>query len=280
MIERTNTWRALPRRGWTSCALAVAGAGALTAPARAQTPVPASAPAAAPSAPPTVDEAKLLFGKWIETQQIVARERKDWQLQKDVLANRLEVVDKEVAVHEQKLADSKGAVAKLAKDREELQAQNTSLAAVTTQLATEVAALEQDVRRLHKQAPPHVQEKTAPLVQRIPADAATTKITVAERFQNVLGVLNELNKANQEIAVTFEVRDLGSGRKAEVRVLYLGLAQAWYVSSGGEAGVGVPGPDGWVWTPDPSIGNRVRHALEIRAGSEKPSFVPLPVRIR
>jgi hypothetical protein len=45
-----------------------------------------------------------------------------------------------------------------------------------------------------------------PLFNRIPVDPANTRVSVAERFQNVLGILNEVNKVNSEMSINFEAR--------------------------------------------------------------------------
>jgi hypothetical protein len=104
-------------------------------------------------------------------------------------------------------------------------------------------------------------------------------VSIAERFQNVLGILNDLNKANNETTVNFEVRNLSDGKPSEVRVLYIGLAQAYYLSAQDEAGIGRPGPDGWVWEPANAIADRIRLALDVIASKQKPAFVALPVKI-
>jgi hypothetical protein len=111
-------------------------------------------------------------------------------------------------------------------------------------------------------------------------DPSHARASVAERFQNVLGILNELNKANTEINVNYEVRALADGKPSEVRVLYVGLAQAYYVSAGGEAGVGSPTENGWDWKASPAIANDVLIALDILQGKHTPAFVPLPIQIR
>ena len=99
------------------------------------------------------------------------------------------------------------------------------------------------------------------------------------RSQNILGILNELNKANSEITVSYEVRKMADGTTSEVQVIYLGLAQAYYLSPRGEAGVGRPGDDGWQWTPAPQAADAILRALEIVQGKQSPEFVPLPLTI-
>jgi hypothetical protein len=76
------------------------------------------------------------------------------------------------------------------------------------------------------------------------------------------------------------VHTLADGKPAEVRAVYVGLAQAYYVSASGESGVGHPTPDGWKWEPSKAVGNDLLVALEILQGKHSPAFVSLPVSIQ
>lgn len=229
---------------------------------------------------PTLEETRLTLSKWIETQQIISKERNEWQQGREVLLGRLELVRKEVATLEEKIQQSQAAVAEGAKKRDELQAQNDAVKATGAQLAAAVDAMESGTRTLFKSLPDPVVTKLQPLYQRIPDEAAKSRVSVAERYQNVLGILNELNKAATEIAVAFETRTQPDGRTIEVQTIYVGLAQAYYVSPQGDAGIGRPSPEGWKWTADKSIAGAVLTALEVVQGKQTPQFVPLPVRIQ
>jgi hypothetical protein len=147
-------------------------------------------------------------------------------------------------------------------------------------LSEAVTGMEGEVRALFKSLPEPVQEKLQLLYRRIPEDPANTRVSAAERFQNVLGILSELNKANNEIAVSYEVRTLADGKLSEVKAIYVGLAQAYYVSARGEAGIGRPSADGWKWRPSDAVANDVLTVLEIIQGKQTPAFVPLPVTIQ
>jgi hypothetical protein len=229
---------------------------------------------------PTLEDTRVLMGKWIETQQIISKERTDWQQGKEILTSRLELVKKEIGTLDEKIAAAKTAVDATETQKNELLLEKGKLDDQTAQLAAAVTEMEAQVRTLAKSLPDPVRTKLQPLYQRIPEDPATTKITVAERFQNVLGILNEVNKANNEIAVEYEVRELEAGKTSEVRVIYAGLGQAWYVSAGGDAGIGRPTADGWKWEPSKVIAGDVSLALEILQGKHSPAFVPLPVKIQ
>jgi hypothetical protein len=231
-------------------------------------------------APPTLQETRLVMGKWIETQQIISKERNEWSQGKEILTNRLDLVRQEITGLAGKIKEAEANVAATQAKRDELLAQEDALKATGTQLSDAVTAMENEVRRLFKSLPAPVQEKLQPLRQRIPDDPANTRASVAERFQNVLGILNELNKANNELTVSYEVRDLTSGKPSEVRALYVGLAQAFYVSARGESGIGRPTAEGWTWEPSQAVSNDVLTALDIVQGKQTPAFVPLPVKLQ
>jgi FtsZ-binding cell division protein ZapB len=232
------------------------------------------------TAQPTLEETRLRMEKWIETQQIISKERKDWQQGKDILTGRLELVKKEVVSIDEKTKQAQSSVAETEKKRNDLIAENDQLKAAGTQLAENIKSIEGEIRRIYKQLPEPIQTKLQPLYQRIPEDPNKTRVSVAERFQNVLGILNEVNKANNEISVSYEVHNLADGKPSEVKVIYVGLAQAYYVSARGEAGIGHPATDGWKWEPSKESARDILIALEILQGKQTPAFVPLPVKIK
>ena len=231
-------------------------------------------------APPTLEETRLTMDKWIETQQIISRERKDWQQGKEILLGRLELIKKEIATLEEKTGQAEAGVTEASKKRSDLVAENDQLKAANTLLTEAVTGMEGEVRLLFKALPEPVQAKLQPLYQRIPEDTAKTRVSAAERFQNVLGILNELNKTNNEITVSYEVHHLADGKPSEVRAMYVGLAQAYYVSARGEGGIGRPTGDGWKWEPTKAVASEVLMALEILDGKRTPDFVHLPVKIQ
>ena len=59
----------------------------------------------------SLEETRLKMGKWIETQQIISKERKDWQQGKEILLGRLELVKQEVATLEEKIKQAQASVA-------------------------------------------------------------------------------------------------------------------------------------------------------------------------
>ena len=229
---------------------------------------------------PTLEETRLTMGKWIETQQIISKERRDWQQGKEVLLGRLDLVRQEVAALEEKIRAAEAGAADVDAKRAELLAENQGLLDMSGRLTEAVTDLERRIPPLFAVTPEPARPQLEILYQRIPEDAATTRVSVAERYQNVLGILSMLGKANNEITTGYEVRKLGDGSSVEVQSLYVGLAQAYYVSAHGEAGAGHPTPQGWQWEPSKAIAGDVLKSLEILQGKQTPAFVSLPVKLQ
>jgi hypothetical protein len=71
--------------------------------------------------------------------------------------------------------------------------------------------LEVGVKGLYPRCPSRSRTRSAAARSHPERPPTTTRISAAERFQNVLGILNELNKANNEITVDYEVHTLSDG---------------------------------------------------------------------
>jgi len=229
---------------------------------------------------PTLEASRLSMSKWIETQQIISKERNDWQQGKEILNSRLELARREASSLDQSIREAQGRIADTEQKRDELLAESAKLDALTAQLAEAVEAMENELRRLHPCLPSPVQQKIQPLYERMPADeAGKARVSVAERFQNVLGILTEVTKASADITVDFEVRTLSDGKPSEVKAIYVGLTSAYYVNANGEAGIGQPSASGWKWEPSKLISDDVSRAFDILQGTHTPAFVPLPVKL-
>jgi hypothetical protein len=225
-------------------------------------------------------ETRLSMEKWLETEQILSRERKDWQQEREILLGRLELLRHEVGLLEESLAEARAKKLESERKKGELTVRNQELTGIGERLAAVVTGTESEVERLLVAMPDPIRLRLEPLSSRIVDDPVLKRISVAERYQNVLGILNELNKANNEINVVYEVHTLEDGRPSEVQVIYVGLAQAYFVSAGGAAGIGRPSATGWQWQSSRTAAGDILTALEILQGKHSPAFVPLPVQIQ
>ena len=105
------------------------------------------------AAKPSLEETRLTLSKWIETQQIISKERNDWQQGKEILQSRIELVGKEVGVLNEKITQSQAAVVESNTKRDQLIAENDLLKSSTAQLANAVTVMEEQVKKLSKLMP-------------------------------------------------------------------------------------------------------------------------------
>jgi hypothetical protein len=243
--------------------------------------VVAFASAAEPVGRAQIDGVRDTMGKWVETRRVISKERQEWVLGREMLDERIKLVEREIASLREKIdqartnideADTKRA--ELTEDNDRLKSAGAWLTDVTTDLEARTAAL-------NRQLPDPIRERIKPLSQRLPDDPNETKLSLSQRFQNVIGILNEINKFNRGIEVTSEVRTLADGSVAEVTALYVGLGQAYYTGANRTvAGVGRPGQDGWVWQPSGDAAAAVADAVAILKNEQVASFVPLPITVQ
>jgi hypothetical protein len=229
----------------------------------------------------TLESTRSTLAKWVETQQIISREREDWKLGKEVLEQRTEALRSEIASLEQRIDETRRSVNDADRKRREMIAESDALKATSASLVEALVSFEAGTKQLLLRLPDLVRDRVRPLSQRLPEHPERTALSLGERFQNVIGIINEVNKFNQNITVTRELRALPDGSKAEVEALYIGLGQAYYVTPDGEvAGSGRPTAEGWQWTRADELAPRVAQAISILQNEKVPAYVPVPVDIR
>jgi uncharacterized small protein (DUF1192 family) len=228
-----------------------------------------------------LDRSRTTLQKWVETEQVISREKRDWQMAREVLEQRIALLRGEIESLEQKVAESEAGLSEASGKRAEMAAESRELEAAVTSLAETIGRIEAKTKRLVSLLPAPLADRVAPLSRRLPADSSSTKLGLAERFQNVIGVLNEVNKFNYDVHVVNERRTLADGRSAEVRSLYLGLGQAYYVTGdGAHAGVGVPGEDGWQWREADEFAAQISRAIAMLENQDVPDYVSVPVQVQ
>ncbi|NUP94590.1 MAG: DUF3450 family protein [Planctomycetaceae bacterium] len=253
--------------------LACGGIGALA--------LAAAAGAAAQQGPEGLDEARGALERWVETRKVITQEERDWTLGKELLTDRIALVQREIDGLKGRIGEAQGSIQEADRKRDELVAQNEKLKEASGKLAALVASLEARTLALLARSPEPIAERVKPLSQRLPKAGETTKASLSERFQNVVGILNELNKFQREVTVTSEVRQLTDGTSAEVTVLYIGVSCAFYASADGRAaGLGNSTATGWEWQPANERAADILKAIAVFRNESVAEFVQLPLRVQ
>jgi len=228
-----------------------------------------------------VDGVRATLEKWVESRKVISLEQRDWALGKEMLDERIELLQQEIGLLQLKTAEAQESLNDADRKRADRVEENETLKETSVLLAETVLTLEKKTKGLTRRLPDPIRTRIKPLSQRMPDDAGETKLSLAERFQNVVGILNEVNKFNREITLTSEVRSLPDGTSAEVTALYVGIGQAYYAGANGQiAGVGRPSPEGWTWTSNNDDAAQIIDAIAILKNEQVAMFVQLPVEIK
>lgn len=226
-----------------------------------------------------LDITKETLSKWVETRRLISEEKEKWELEREMLGDRIDLVRTEKDSLTKKIHETQSLITDADKKREDLVKENDALKSASATLANRIFTLERGVLALLPALPDPVQDRLKPLSQRIPK-TEETDLSLSERYQNMIGILNELNKGANEITVVSEVRKLEGGSTVEVQTLYIGYACAYYCSNKGDvAGTGHPTSKGWKWQPDNSIARQVADSIAILKNEKVAEFVPLPVHV-
>lgn len=233
------------------------------------------------AAPDILNGARSTLEQWVQTRQLISKTRSDWQADKELLEQSIRMFERELQSLNDQLAGVSTNRTRADEERDAALGQQRELNAALDSARALAESLEQRVRALAPAFPPSLAEKVQPLLNRVPADSATTKAGPVERLQTIVALLNEVDKFNAAVTVVSEVRKNPAGAEVQVETIYVGLAQAYFVDKAGQyAGVGVPTPQGWQWTERSELVEPVRKAIAVYKNAAPAAFVALPVRIQ
>ncbi len=229
-----------------------------------------------------VTDSKSALGKWVETQKVISKEKRDFELTKEMLSERIKLLEREIQELEAKIITSKDSISDADTKRFQIVKDNNEYNNNFTVLKNIVVRLEDRVRDIIMKLPENVDSHIKPLSQRLPDPENTPKkLSLSERFQNVIGILNEIDKFNREISLVSEVRNLPDGESVEVTTVYIGLGQAYFVNATGDvAGIGNVTESGWQWNEKDEIAGAVSEIIAILKNEKVASYVKLPVDIK
>jgi seryl-tRNA synthetase len=228
-----------------------------------------------------IESTRHAMEKWVETRRIISQEKRDLKLSKEMLNERIELVQQEIDNLQGKIEEAEESIAEADKKREDMIEENEKLKQASSSLFGITNSLENQLKELLGRIPDPIRERVKPLSQRLPDDQKETKLSVAQRFQNVVGILNEVDKFNREVSAHSEVRSLSNGSSVEVTAMYLGIGQGYYSSADGSvAGIGSAGEDQWQWQENNTVGEQIKETISILKNEKAATFVQLPAQIK
>ena len=230
---------------------------------------------------PPLAETRSTLEKWVETRQLISKTRSDWQSDKEMLEQTAQLLERELKSVEEQLTKVSTNNSQVEKERLQAEGQLKVANDGLEDMKRFATDFEAKINKLTLRFPVPLQETLKPLLGRMPADPATTKMQTTERVQVIVGILNEVDKFNNGVGVYSEKRKNDKGEEVAVETVYIGLGSAYFVNDSGDfAGMGTVGTNGWQWTMKPEIAGSVREVVKIYRTERPAKFVSLPAVIR
>ena len=228
-----------------------------------------------------VSAVRTALDKWVETRQLISREKRDWAEQKEAIEQTSALYQREIERLNGEIEEAKESNSQVTKEMAEQDAENITLKAAGEVSESLITETESKLKALVAKLPIPLQDKIDPFVRRIPEDPEETKTPLAQRMQSIIGILNEVEKFNGSVSVFSEIRKNPSGADVSVKTLYLGLGQAYFVDTEGTfAGVGTPSASGWNWVEKTAQATAIADAIAVYENAKPAAFVNLPVSVK
>ncbi|MEZ5975966.1 MAG: DUF3450 family protein [Planctomycetota bacterium] len=225
-----------------------------------------------------LEEARESLEQLYETRRLISAENRDWITGKELLRDQIRLAQKEMQTLRQNIKDKQAEMEQTLTQVEELKSQSAEATAVGDAMDEQLATWESRLRNLLPRLPGPLQEDLRGLAQSLPKEGAEVSIDRSKRAITVLFLLSQISKFQNDVTVSSEIVQLPSGVKAEVRTLYLGISQGYYVTQSGDAAaVGAPGDAGWSWHPRNDAAAAIQQAIAVQANEAPATYVSLPL---
>jgi hypothetical protein len=228
-----------------------------------------------------LNDARSALDKWVETRQLTSKTRTDWQSDKEMLEQSIQLYDRELKAIEEQMSKLSTNNAQAEKERAQAEALLKSSNEALDRAKEFAVGFESQVAKLVPQLPMPLHDILKPMLARMPTNSASTKMATTERIQVIVGILNEIDKFNNAVTIFNEKRTNSKAEEVAVQSVYLGLGAAYFVNDAGDfAGIGSPGANSWEWTPRPELASQIKEVIRIYRNEHPAAFVSLPVTIK
>ncbi len=228
--------------------------------------------------------ARSTLEKWVEARRVLAEERAQWLADEKTLNDDIAFLKSEIDGLRKTVADSMQEMTTADSQQNELGQSIAAQEQAIEVIRQAVPGFEKRILALSTIFPSVFQEKVATQLRRIPDPDSERQLDVSlgDRVQNIISLLNNIEYFNKVITPSSELREKENGEIFEVKTLYIGFGQAYFVDENHvNAGFGYPViGKGWVWQDRPEIADAVGLAVLAADNRHPAEFVNVPVEIK
>ncbi|MDP0501621.1 MAG: DUF3450 family protein [Verrucomicrobiota bacterium JB022] len=222
-----------------------------------------------------IDSTRNSISEYVRVRQDIAKARNEWQAEKEIIQRRIDLFEQEKADLQERIATAQERASSAQQVISEKRSQISQLTSATNVVRDKLPDYEAQIAAMIDYLPAPLKrdvEKLTPSLGKGP---------VSNRMAVVIGILNQIERFNSQFIITTDLKQTADGQSKSVDVLYLGLAQAYYVDQEGTiAGIGTPAKGGWQWTERNDLAPQIQKAFIYYRGDVKPAeFVELPINV-
>ncbi|MFC7338334.1 DUF3450 family protein [Haloferula chungangensis] len=220
-----------------------------------------------------VVELRETISKIVDVKSQASEEKIDWETRKAEMSELLSLHRHELELLSEELEKAGTSAGGYDEKKREAEAELETLKAARRVASEAVVRNKDRMLALSKLFPQPLANETE--VERTALEEWEPGDEARDGMQAILGMVTKAEQFNRRVTRSKEERD---GRQVEV--LYLGLSRAYYADRRGNAGVGEPAKDAWVWVSKPDISGEVVKAFDELDKKRPPEVVKLPVQIK
>jgi len=229
-------------------------------------------------------DARSNLEQWVQTRRIISEESSQWEAQQKSLNSSIKLLQNEIQALNEQISKATSDIGAADNAQVTLKSDIKTSKAALAVIEKALPSFEARLLKLSTIFPDVFKEKVATQLRRIPDPKSASKmdLSTTDRVQNIISLLQNIEYFNNVVTPASELQTLENGEIIEVKTLYLGLAQAYYVDPNREiAGFGYPViGEGWKWTEKNEIAENIGNLVEVSDNRRPAEFIEVPVEIK
>jgi hypothetical protein len=225
-----------------------------------------------------VEAIKDLTQRWVEVENIRSEEGNEGKTHLSQLQQLQEVLQGQLQHWRAKVSEMEGSMSRADKERQEWLQKKQSMDQNREQALAVLKKLERELKNMEPLLPaPLIKELELPLRQ---LKALNLESQWLNRYQACFSILRGVSSFHRRYTTATQDIHL-QGKTYSVKVLYVGLSQAYFMNFDGSlAGVGRPKGHAWTWTTNPKLQASIKTAMDMAENtSTQLKLVNLPVEV-
>ncbi|NCC52599.1 MAG: DUF3450 family protein [Spartobacteria bacterium] len=231
--------------------------------------------------PDDVRALEALVGQWMGLRAEMATEQRVWNQRREQWAAELALLEREAETLGREISRGSGLASSVEQEHRRLLARQEALLRIQDQLRPALDRAEAELRAWHAQIPDPLGEELADAFRALPrTQAEADKMPLTRRARAIAALYARIESLQNTVHVTQQMLETAGGTRRQVEVLYIGLSRGFAVTPDNAwAAVGVPGDNGWAWTPAHEAAPAIRAAIAIANRQQTARMVTLPMQV-